>query len=156
MHLRPIHILLRIASVATPIEEVVAAHDEIATREGGVWFGIKTRPLSEDTISAMRRQIADGHPAYFYLVQRRNCVFQIFRNNVSMLSRNLPHEDTGLVPRYYNVLGLAAQMKSWLRLSAFEKVNDSEFNRLHVDSSGTQVAKAMARSMLSLATVFRQ
>jgi hypothetical protein len=156
MHSRSVHVLLRVPSKSTSIEEIVAAHDEIAKRYGGVWFGIMTRPLSEDTLTAMRDQIENHGPAYFYLVQRRDGQFRTFRSDVKVLCRELPREKKNCIPSYYDLLDLIPKMKSWLKITTFEKTNDQEFGQLLVDSTGTNVTKALERSMLSLTTVFRE
>ena len=94
-------------------------------------------------------------PSYFYLVQKKNGEFRAFCSDVTAVERDLPRSAQALVPRYYADTGMASEMKSWLQLSGFKALRGTELDKLYVDSSGMPVRRALDRSMMSLAVVFR-
>ena len=71
------------------------------------------------------------------------------------IAKDLPRGQHVLVPRYYMDSGMVSEMKSWLQLSGFKELRSAELEKLYVDSSGMPVKRALDRSMMSLAVVYR-
>lgn len=146
----PIHLLMRFADKLTTIDDTVGEHGKVIRKHGAVWLGKLGKHLAEKHIATLNGQCRQGIPTYVYLVQKAGRRYDVYRGRIATISLSVPRNEQCLVPKYYELRGIAQQVAFWIKLASVRKIPVEKLRKLHVAATGTPVPNALARSMAGL------
>ena len=143
-----VSLLLRLPRGAGPLPTIVKTHAAIIEKVGSVWFGVRGR-IKEERYLHIWKQLSDSQPTFIFLVQLEKGQTTLFRGVVTEISDHVPSGEQAMVPPYYSENEILKFMRFWMKVSAFSKLNVTQFNRLKLSSSGLPVARIIGRNMCS-------
>lgn len=146
-----VHLLVRLPVASSSIETVVNEHNRVSVKGGTVWFAIRGRAPSSARCDTLQRQESDGKATYFYLVQRVEQEYRTYRARLFRATTARPQTDE--YPAYYRNSSIAEEAALWVNLGHLDISGPKILESLHVESTGTVVAKALKGSMVSVMLV---
>jgi len=150
---RPKHVslLLKIPGSNQDLDGIIDLHKVVISQKGHVWFGIVNRRFTDERLAELRSSCQ-----FLYVLQKKGERITMYRGHVTQVAATLSaSEKEQFTPPYYREFSILERVKSWVRLSAIEKLDPAELNKLSVVATGTNAAK-LWNSMASLMTVQRQ
>lgn len=130
-------VALRFAEGFAPPEGTIAAHEQVISQMGYVWYGKLGAPLSEKTIAAV---MTNEVPRILLIHSGKVDRYWAY---VSEIRRIVPNKDA--IPTYYR--DIADTIKCWFKVIRFEKADTDVMSHCTVASSGVPLSLTSRSSM---------
>ena len=124
-------VILRFRDLVTKSGDTIFLHQEIAVREGSVWWGWwhkhgETVPDDAFRLLATRAKGEAGLPLFLFDSGRLKAYKSLCRDLVwDPLHKSFPTPNNGLTPSYYE----SAEYLAWFSLTTFEEIPGTEFQQ---------------------------
>jgi hypothetical protein len=151
----PVHVVVRYANAHLSVDDTIARHRDVISKNGSVWFGKIGKPLSEETIKRVNQQVQEEVPSYLYLVTKGSPggEYSAYKCTIAQMASDLPEKQKKYVPPYYETRGITRQIGFWTKVISIEKIDGGDLRQLHVATSGRSLPHSLARSMAGMFVV---
>ena len=141
----PFHLVVRFSDTMFGVGDVVAVHNEIASKHGSVWFGKLGSSVSQTRVNMLNKQIEQSTPTFLYLVKGNRKKSTAYRADLLAISRDFPKEKKQ-IPAYYEEKDLLEFMKVWMKIGKIEPIELSDMRSLKAINSIYPIAETLVRS----------
>jgi len=143
---KPIHLLIRFSDRLLENRNTIEEHQKVIGREGAVWFGKMGQPISQNAIDKLNKQVEENIPTFIYLVKGNRKKPTFFISDLIVASKTIPDEETDLIPKYYEELGIIQFIKSWVKVTNLHEIDISYLSKMGVASSVYPLLESLSKS----------
>jgi len=147
---RDIHLVIRFSDALFGGVKTIEVHQEVIVEQGAVWLAKVGKPLGQQRIAKLNRQVETGVQTLLFLVQRKGHTYIWAKGHIAFVQRDLPESEMQLVPTYYHTSGLLQHASTWFKLVSLSGAAKESIGNLVVASSGKPIYEALTESMAAM------